>query len=128
MRNIPVELVTRYEEAGWWTRDPWAGAGRWVARRSGRGVSGVFASAAMVGDVPRRASGCAEPRIFINADEFAPTIFQPDLCFGIDQIGLVRRDFDDALADQPMTGTVAADFAGTTLIALISGTARASRD
>jgi hypothetical protein len=40
----------------------------------------------------------------------------------------VRRDFDDALADQPMTGTVAADFAGTTLIALISGTTRASRD
>jgi hypothetical protein len=21
MRNIPVELVTRYEEAGWWTRE-----------------------------------------------------------------------------------------------------------
>ena len=110
-------------------RDPRAGAGRRIARRSGRGVSGVFGGAAMVGDVSRcRAGSCAEPRIFINADEFAPTIFQPDLCFGIDQIGLVRRDFDDALADQPMTGTVAADFAGTTLIALISGTTRASRD
>ncbi len=21
MRNIPVELVTRYEDAGWWTRE-----------------------------------------------------------------------------------------------------------
>jgi hypothetical protein len=21
MRNIPVEVVTRYEEAGWWTRE-----------------------------------------------------------------------------------------------------------
>jgi hypothetical protein len=134
MRNIPVELVTRYEEAGWWTREtlgqvlagglhaapdaqfrvysdvrPWSGTFRDVEHVARRLAAGL------------RARG-------VGAGEFGRTTYQPDLCFGIDQIALVGRDFDMRSPTKPMTGTIAADLAGTTLIALISGTTRASKD
>ena len=59
----------------------------------------------------------AKPRVFITTDEFARMSYQPDLCSGIPVVGLVGRDFDGLLADEPMAGTIAADSAGPALIA-----------
>jgi acyl-CoA synthetase (AMP-forming)/AMP-acid ligase II len=68
--------------------------------------------------------GTAKPRVFITAEEFGRMQFQPDLCADIPIVGLVGRDFDELLADEPMTGTIAADPAGPALIAFTSGTTR----
>src|SRR6201995_57726 len=76
MRNIPVELVTRYQEAGWWTREtlgqvaaagldaapdavfrvyskvrPWSGTFRDVERVARRLAAGLAARGVGAGDV-----------------------------------------------------------------------------
>jgi non-ribosomal peptide synthetase component E (peptide arylation enzyme) len=76
MRNIPVELVTRYEEAGWWTREtlgqvlgrglqaapdakfrvysavrPWSGTFRDVELVARRLAAGLHAGGVGAGDV-----------------------------------------------------------------------------
>ena len=188
MRNIPVELVTRYEEAGWWTREtlgqvlagglqaapeaqfrvhsavrPWAGRFRDVEQVARRLAAGLRARGVGAGDVVAfqlpnwmeaaatfwasaflgaalvpivhfygrkelaHILSSAEPRVFITTDEFARMSYQPDLCSGIPIVGLVGRDFDDLLAEEPMGGTIAADPAGPALIAFTSGTTSAPK-
>ena len=68
--------------------------------------------------------GTSKPRVFITAEEFGRMKFQPDLCAGIPIVGLVGKDFDDLLDDEPMAGTVPADPASPALIAFTSGTTR----
>ena len=188
MRNIPDELVTRYEEAGWWTREtlgqvlahglqaapdatfrvysdvrPWSGtfadvevvARRLAAGLRARGVgagdvvafqlpnwmeaAATFWAAAFLGAalVPivhfygrkelAHILAAARPRVFITAEEFGRLTYQPDLCSDVEIVGVVGRDFDDLLADEPMPGTVAADPAGPALIAFTSGTTSAPK-
>ncbi|SRX93747.1 AMP-dependent synthetase and ligase [Frankia sp. EAN1pec] [Mycobacterium shimoidei] len=64
----------------------------------------------------------AKPRVFITTEQFGRMAHQPDLCADVPIVGLVGRDFDELLADEPMTETVAADPAGPGLIAFTSGT------
>jgi acyl-CoA synthetase len=188
MRNIPAELVTRYEGAGWWTREtlgqvlagglhaapdarfraysavrPWSGTFRDVEQVARRLAAGLRARGVGAGDVVafqlpnwmeaaatfwasaflgavlvpivhfygRKELGhilaSAKPRVFITAEEFGRMTYQPDLCSDIPVVGLVGRDFDELLADEPMAGTVAADPAGPTLIAFTSGTTSAPK-
>jgi acyl-CoA synthetase len=188
MRNIPVELVTRYEEAGWWTREtlgevlgrglqaapnakfrvysavrPWSGTFREVELVARRLAAGLHARGVGAGDVVAfqlpnwmeaaatfwasaflgaalvpivhfygrnelaHILASAKPRVFITAEEFGRMTYQPDLCSDVPVVGLVGRDFDDLLADEPMAGTVAADAAGAALIAFTSGTTSAPK-
>jgi len=188
MRNIPAELVTRYEDAGWWSREtlgqvlaaglhaapdarfrvysavrPWSGtlrdveqmARRLAAGLRGRGVgagdvvafqlpnwveaAATFWASAFLGAVLvpivhfygrkelAHILASAKPRVFISAEEFGRMTYQPDLCADVEIVGLVGRDFEDLLADEPMAGTVAADPAGPALIAFTSGTTSAPK-
>jgi acyl-CoA synthetase len=188
MRNIPDELVTRYEEAGWWTREslgqvlahglqaapdatfrvysdirPWSGtfadvemvARRLAAGLCSRGVgagdvvafqlpnwmeaAATFWASAFLGAtlVPivhfygrkelAHIFAAAKPRVFLTAEEFGRLTYQPDLCADIEIVGVVGRDFDDLLADEPLSGTVPADAADPALIAFTSGTTSAPK-
>ena len=188
MRNIPVELVSRYEDAGWWTCEslgqvlagglhaapdarfraysavrPWSGTFRDVEQLARRLAAGLRARGVGAGDVvafqlPNWMEAAAtfwaaaflgavlvpivhfygrkelahilaatKPQVFITADEFGRMTHQPDMCADIPVVGLVGRDFDDLLADEPMAGTVAADPAGPALIAFTSGTTSAPK-
>ena len=188
MRNIPVELVARYEEAGWWTREtlgqvlasglqaapnaefrvysavrPWAGKFRDVEGLARRLAAGLRARGVSAGDVVAfqlpnwmeaaaafwasaflgavlvpivhfygrkelaHILGSAKPRVFITAEEFGRMAYQPDLCAEIPVVGLVGKDFDDLLADEPLAGTVAANPAAPALIAFTSGTTSAPK-
>jgi acyl-CoA synthetase len=188
MRNIPVELVTRYEDAGWWTREtlgqvlagglhaapdarfrvysavrPWSGTFRDVEKVARRLAAGLRARGVGAGDVVAiqlpnwmeaaatfwasaflgavlvpivhfygrkelaHILASAKPRVFITAEEFGRMTYQPDLCSDIPVVGLVGRDFDDLLADEPMAGTIPADPGGPALIAFTSGTTSAPK-
>ncbi|GAA2737352.1 AMP-binding protein [Actinocorallia aurantiaca] len=62
------------------------------------------------------------PRVFIGAEGFGRMEFQADLCAGVPVVGVVGRDFDDLLADEPLEGVLATDPSGPALIAFTSGT------
>lgn len=64
--------------------------------------------------------GVVEPTVFVTAER----THQPDLCAGVPIVGVVGRDFDDLLADDPLPGTLATDPAAPALIAFTSGTTR----
>ena len=68
--------------------------------------------------------GAVEPRVLITAERFGRMEHQPDLYAGVPIVGVVGRDFDELLADEPMPGVVPADPAGPALIAFTSGTTR----
>ncbi|MFZ2173332.1 MAG: AMP-binding protein [Rhodococcus sp. (in: high G+C Gram-positive bacteria)] len=188
MRHIPTELITRYEEEGWWTRDtigdllargleaapdtefrvhstvrPGTGTFRdveQVARRlagglRSRGVgpgdvvafqlpnwmeaAAVFWASSFLGAtvVPivhfygRKELGYilseTKPRVFITAERFGRTEYQPDLSADVPVVGVVGRDFEELLDAEPMTGVVATDPAAPALIAFTSGTTRAPK-
>src|SRR5215472_7447673 len=185
MRTIPADLVRRYEEEGWWTRDtmgdllarglaaapdtefrvhsavrPWSGTFGDVERVARRLAGGLRARGVGPGDVvafqlPNWMEAAAvfwasavlgavvvpivhfygrkeveyilesvEPRVFVTAGRFGRLEYQADLCAGVPVVGVVGRDFEDLLGDDPMPGTVAADPAGPALIAFTSGTTR----
>ncbi|WP_436791817.1 AMP-binding protein [Yinghuangia sp. YIM S10712] len=185
MRTIPADLVKRYEEEGWWTRDtigellarglaaapntefrvhsavrPWNGtfadvesiARRLAAGLRSRGVgpgdtvvfqlpnwveaAAVFWASAFLGAtvVPvvhfygRKELGyilkSTNPKVFITAESFGRMEYEPDVSAGVPVVGVVGRDFDALLADEPLAGTVATDPDGAALIAFTSGTTR----
>jgi acyl-CoA synthetase len=64
----------------------------------------------------------AEPQVFITAERFGRMEYHPDLCAHVGIVGLVGRNFDDLLADDPMPGTIPADPRSPALIAFTSGT------
>jgi acyl-CoA synthetase (AMP-forming)/AMP-acid ligase II len=66
----------------------------------------------------------AEPKVFIAAAEFGRMRFESDLSNGVPVVGVVGRNFEDLLADEPMDGIVDADPAAPALIAFTSGTTR----
>ncbi len=183
MRKIPVELVKRYEEEGWWTEEtigellargldaapdasfrvhsavrPWSGTFRDVDRLARRLAGGLRARGVGPGDVvafqlPNWTEAAAtfwasaflgavvvpivhfygrkelgyilassKPRVFITAERFGRMTCQDDLCADVPVVGVVGRDFDDLLADEPMSGTLATDPRSPALIAFTSGT------
>jgi acyl-CoA synthetase len=69
-----------------------------------------------------RIMSTARPRVFVTAEQFGRMEYQPDLCADVPIVGLVGRDFDKLLADEPMTGTIATDPGNPALIAFTSGT------
>jgi acyl-CoA synthetase (AMP-forming)/AMP-acid ligase II len=69
----------------------------------------------------------AKPKAFITAEEFGRMRYQPDLCADVPIVGLVGRDFDDLLADEPLAGTIPADPREPALIAFTSGTTSAPK-
>ena len=66
--------------------------------------------------------GDAKPRVFITAESFGRMTFEPDISADVPIVGVVGRDFDELLADEPMAGVAQVDPAGPTLIAYTSGT------
>ncbi|WP_280380976.1 AMP-binding protein [Nocardia wallacei] len=67
------------------------------------------------------------PKVFVAAERFGRTAFDPEVCAAVPIVGVVGRDFDDLLADGPMPGVVAADPADPALIAFTSGTTSAPK-
>lgn len=68
--------------------------------------------------------GAVKPRVFIAAERFGRLEHQADLCTDVPVVGVVGRDFDELLADDPLPGVLATDPAGPALIAFTSGTTR----
>jgi acyl-CoA synthetase len=64
----------------------------------------------------------AQPRVFITAEQFGRMSYHADLCGHVPVVGLVGRDFDELLADEPMSGTLHTDPRNPALIAFTSGT------
>ena len=64
------------------------------------------------------------PKVFVTAEKFGRLEYQPGLSAAVPIVGVVGRDFDGLLGDEPMAGVVSADPAGTALIAFTSGTTR----
>ena len=50
-----------------------------------------------------------KPKVFISMAHFRHMEFHPDLCADIPIVGLVGGDFDDLLADEPMSGELHTD-------------------
>jgi acyl-CoA synthetase len=65
-----------------------------------------------------------KPKVFITADRFGRMGFDPKLSAGVPIVGLVDVDFEDLLADEPLTEVPDVDAAGPALIAFTSGTTR----
>lgn len=185
MRAIPAELVQRYEEEGWWTREtlggllarglaaapgaefrvhsavrPWSGtfcdvelvarrlAGGLRARGVGPGdavvfqlpnwmeAAAVFWAAAFLGATvvpvvhfygPKEVGYILDsvaPRVFVTAERFGRMEHRPELSAEIPIVGVVGRDFDALLDDEPMAGVLDADPAAPALVAFTSGTTR----
>ncbi|MEU4312907.1 AMP-binding protein [Nocardia sp. NPDC024068] len=75
----------------------------------------------------RHILGVARPKVFITMAEFGRRTYDPEICADIPIVGVVGRDFDDLLADEPMAGVLPADPAGPALIAFTSGTTSAPK-
>ncbi|MEV0709492.1 AMP-binding protein [Nocardia aurea] len=69
----------------------------------------------------------ARPSVFITAERFGRMTYEPDVCADIPVVGVVGRDFEQLLADEPMTGTLSIDPAAPALIAFTSGTTSAPK-
>jgi acyl-CoA synthetase len=65
-----------------------------------------------------------KPRVFVTAERFGRMQHDPELSANVEVVGVVGRDFDDLLADDPMPGVLAADPTTPALIAFTSGTTR----
>ncbi len=67
------------------------------------------------------------PRVFVSAERFRRTEFQADLCADVPVVGVVGRDFEMLLGDEPFTGSAATDPADPALIAFTSGATSAPK-
>jgi acyl-CoA synthetase (AMP-forming)/AMP-acid ligase II len=71
--------------------------------------------------------GDARPKVFVTTGSFGRMVFDPDTAAEVPILGVVGRDFEDLLADEPMKGVVASDPAAPALIAYTSGTTSAPK-
>ncbi|GAA5051992.1 AMP-binding protein [Nocardia callitridis] len=65
-----------------------------------------------------------QPKVFITTEGFGRLRLHADLCEQVPIVGVVGANFDDLLADEPMTDTVAVAPSTPALIAFTSGTTR----
>jgi acyl-CoA synthetase len=68
--------------------------------------------------------GAVRPRVFVTAERFGRLEYHQDLAADVPIVGVVGRDFDHLLSQQPMEGLLRADPAAAALIAFTSGTTR----
>ncbi|WAL45894.1 AMP-binding protein [Rhodococcus pyridinivorans] len=183
MRQIPSELVERYESEGWWTREtigdmlarglkaapdtefrihstirPWSGTVSEVEHVARRLAAGLHRRGVGPGDVvafqlPNWMEAAAvfwassflgatvvpivhfygpkelgyilresAPKVFVCAEKFGYTEYRPELCADIPVVGVVGRDFDDLLDDEPFEGVLPVDPSQPALLAFTSGT------
>lgn len=66
----------------------------------------------------------AKPKVFITFEEFGRTRYQPELYSDIPIVGVVGRDFDELLDDEPLTDNLEVAPATPAVIAFTSGTTR----
>ncbi|WNM31894.1 AMP-binding protein [Streptomyces sp. Li-HN-5-11] len=64
------------------------------------------------------------PKAFFAAEGFGRLRFRPELCEEVPVVGVVGRDFDALLADEPLPGVLSVDPGAPALIAFTSGTTR----
>jgi acyl-CoA synthetase (AMP-forming)/AMP-acid ligase II len=64
------------------------------------------------------------PKAFFAPEVFGRQRFRPDLCERVPIVGVVGRDFDDLLAEEPMPGVTPVDPDAPALVAFTSGTTR----
>ncbi|MDX6741049.1 AMP-binding protein [Actinocorallia sp. A-T 12471] len=185
MREIPGELVARYEGEGWWSREtvgellsrglagapdavfrvhsevrPYVGtfgdveevARRLAAGLRERGVgpgdvvafqlpnwmeaAAVFWASAFLGAVVvpvvhfygRKELGYildhVKPKVFVGVERFGRLEFPDDLAADVPVVGVVGRDFEELLAEEPLQGVLPVDPDAPALIAFTSGTTR----
>ncbi len=65
-----------------------------------------------------------KPRVFVGPERFGRLEHQDDLFADVPIVGVVGRDFEDLLADEPFEGVLETDPASPCLIAFTSGTTR----
>ncbi|MEU9450436.1 AMP-binding protein [Streptomyces sp. NPDC048277] len=68
--------------------------------------------------------GATRPKAFFAAERFGRSAFRPELCADVPVVGVVGRDFDTLLADEPLAGVLPVDPDAPALIAFTSGTTR----
>ena len=68
-----------------------------------------------------------KPKVFITAEKFGRTEYQPDICSNVSVVGVVGRDFDDLLSAEPLADNIDTDPGSAALIAFTSGTTRAPK-
>ncbi|MGV9676007.1 AMP-binding protein [Nocardia sp. NPDC003482] len=64
------------------------------------------------------------PKVFVTVERFGALTFDPTVCAGVPIVGVVGRDFEELLADEPMAGVARVDPDAPALIAFTSGTTR----
>jgi acyl-CoA synthetase len=64
----------------------------------------------------------AKPKAFITFEEFGRSRHQPELYSDVPIVGVVGRDFDELLDDEPLTGHLDVSAAAPAVIAFTSGT------
>src|SRR5215470_10638164 len=153
MRTIPADLVRRYENEGWWTRDtmgdllarglaaapeaefrvhsavrPWSGTFGDVERVARRLAAGLRARGVGPGDVVAfQLPNWMEAAAVFWASAFLGAVVVPIVHFyGRKEVGYILESVEPRVfvTAEPMPGTVAADPAGPALIAFTSGTTR----
>jgi len=68
--------------------------------------------------------GAVTPKVFVTVERFGRLEYQPDLSAHVPVVGVVGRNFDDLLSNDPLPGVLPADPAAPALIAFTSGTTR----
>jgi acyl-CoA synthetase (AMP-forming)/AMP-acid ligase II len=66
----------------------------------------------------------AKPKVFITFEEFGRARYDAERYADVPIVGVVGRDFDDLLADQPLSGHVVVNASTPAVIAFTSGTTR----
>ncbi|HWU04807.1 MAG TPA: AMP-binding protein [Streptomyces sp.] len=131
-----VELLARRLAGG--LRERGVGSGDVVAMQlpNWMEAAAVFWASAFLGAVvvpivhfygPKEVAYILEatrPRAFFAADRFGRQAFRPDLCEQVPLVGVVGRDFDEVLSEEPMSGVLPVDPDAPALIAFTSGTTR----
>ncbi|MFC9659590.1 AMP-binding protein [Nocardia sp. NPDC127606] len=67
------------------------------------------------------------PKVFATADRFGSLEFPVEVARDVPIVGVVGRDFDDLLDDEPLAGTLPVEPDRAALIAFTSGTTRAPK-
>ncbi|MER7180190.1 AMP-binding protein [Streptomyces hyaluromycini] len=68
--------------------------------------------------------GATRPKVFFAAERFGRSGFRPEVCADVPVVGVVGRDFEMLLADEPLAGVLPVDPDAPALIAFTSGTTR----
>jgi acyl-CoA synthetase (AMP-forming)/AMP-acid ligase II len=64
------------------------------------------------------------PKVFVTAENFGRMEFHADLVEDVPVVGVVGRDYEDLLGDEPLVGVLPVDPASPAVIAFTSGTTR----